>query len=83
MIQTYRCRRCGAVLEASLEFVPGIPLASTQQATQARVEAARAKHQDWCPGERPPRNVPKQPKPEQVRVRRPVLAGLWRRRAPG
>ena len=83
MIQTYRCRRCGATLEAFLEFAPGIPLATTQQSMQDRLETARIKHQDRCPGLRAPKKVPAKPEPKPIRVRRPLLAGLWRRRAPG
>ena len=83
MIQTYRCRRCGATLEAFLEFSPGVPLASTQQAMQDRLETARIRHQDRCPGPRAPKPAPAGAKPKPVRVRRPLFAGLWRRRAPG
>ena len=78
MIQTYRFHRCGATLEAFLEFAPGIPLATTQQSMQDRLDTARIKHQD-----RAPKKVPAKPEPKPIRVRRPLLAGLWRRRAPG
>ena len=41
MIRTTHCRRCGQVLDAFVEFVPGLPLGISHQAVESRLENAR------------------------------------------
>ena len=84
MIQTFRCRRCGSVLEACVEFVPGLPLAQSHQAVASRLERAKIQHADRCPargqnsGSSPPRSTPR---PSLISRLSPAFR--WRRRAPG
>ena len=40
MIRTTHCRRCGQVLDAFVEFVPGLPLGISQRAVESRLENA-------------------------------------------
>ena len=51
MIRTTRCRHCGLVLDAFVEFVPGLPLghlSSRRPTADSRPAAAR--HAERCPG---------------------------------
>jgi len=86
MMQTHRCRRCGMVIDAFVAFVPGVPIALSQQAIEDRVRASRTRHADRCPGpprERSAEQPTTQPQEAKSRApkRPPILA--WRRRAAG
>lgn len=89
MIRTTRCRRCGQVLDAFVESVPGLPMALSQQAVESRLESARIRHLERCPGprerERPtkkklPREQQSARQPQPVRARRRLLPAVWGRR---
>lgn len=86
MIQTYRCGRCGQVLEAFVEFAPGIALAVSQTAMESRIRASRNRHAERCPGPkakmRPERSVPAA-KPRPTGARKLALPVVWRRRETG
>lgn len=87
MIRTTRCRRCGQVLDAFVESVPGLPMALSQQAVESRIEASRARHVERCPGPAKSKKAatPKpSSQPQPVRARRLSLPGvLGRRREAG
>lgn len=83
MIRTTRCRHCGLVLDAFVEFVPGLPLGISQRAADTRIEAIRARHTERCPGRAKKKtNDPttESVEPRRVRAGRLSLPAVWGRR---
>lgn len=81
MIQTHRCRDCGQILEAFVEFAPGTPLLLLQRATQSQVETAKIRHADQCPGRnKPPERTATTRRPRSSVRNKLSLAGLLRHR---
>jgi len=83
MIRTTHCRRCGQVLDAFVEFVPGLPLGISHQAVESRLENAQLRHVEKCPALRSPtveESTTKPAKPRRVRARRLPLPAAWDRR---
>ena len=83
MIRTTRCRRCGQVLDAFVEFVPGLPLGISQQAVESRLENAQLRHAEKCPTlhkRATPVPITKSAEPRRVRARRLSLPAVWGRR---
>ena len=83
MIRTTHCRRCGLVLDAFVEFVPGLPLGISQRAADARIEADPRRHIERCPGRaetktNDPTTEPVEPR--RVRAGRLSLPAVWGRR---
>jgi hypothetical protein len=83
MIQTHRCRDCGRVLEAFVEFVPGTPLLLLQRASQSQVETAKIRHADQCPGRhQPPARTATTEKPRTTLISKLSLAACCATRGP-
>jgi hypothetical protein len=83
MIRTTRCRLCGQVVDAFVEFVPGLPLGLSQQAADNRIEASRIRHAERCPGRAEMKTTDpniESAEPERVRARRRPLPAVWGRR---
>lgn len=52
MIQTVRCLNCGQAIDAFIDMAAGIPPGMSRQVIETKVQTARIRHADSCPGRR-------------------------------
>jgi hypothetical protein len=52
VIQTVRCLNCGQAIDAFIDMAAGIPPGMSRQVIETKVQTARIRHADSCPGRR-------------------------------